>query len=82
MTKFEMIGIQAQQNAVTKEEARRAFKWSCNCCCNRGMRIERDRCQIAMVHEQTIACIDTMEQVDIEIAKKKVAASELATTTA
>lgn len=80
MTKFEMIGIQAQQEAVTKEEARRAFKWSCKCCCNRGMKIECDRCQISMVHDQTIACIDTMEQVEVEICEKKSAAEQTAVT--
>lgn len=76
MTKFEMFGINAQNEARTKAEAIKAFKWSCKCCCMRGMRLDCDRCQISYVHDQTIACIDAMEKIDAEINEKKAAASK------
>ena len=48
MTKFEQVGINYQHEATTKEDANRSFKYSCDCCCNRGMHIKCDRCAIAL----------------------------------
>lgn len=62
MTKFEQVGVNFQHEAETKEQARRSFRYSCNCCCNRGMRIECDRCAIAVAHEHVIAALDSKEQ--------------------
>ena len=62
MTKFEQVGVNFQYAAETKEQARRSFDYSCTCCCNRGMRIECDRCAIAVAHKNVIAAIDTIEQ--------------------
>ena len=61
MTKFETIGVQYQHEATTKEEANRSFQYSCNCCCHRGMRIECDRCAIAVVHNHVIASFEGKE---------------------
>lgn len=61
-TKFETIGVQYQQESLTKEEARKNFQWSCRCCCNRGMKIDCDRCAIAAVHHQTIALLDDLSR--------------------
>lgn len=58
MTKFEQIGINYQYNADTKEEANRKFKYSCECCCNRGMHIECDHCAIACVYNLVIASFE------------------------
>lgn len=58
MTKFETIGVQYQYEAASKEEANRSFKYSCNCCCHRGMRIECDRCAIAVAHNHVMASFD------------------------
>lgn len=62
MTKFEQIGINYQHDARTKEEANRAFNYSCTCCCNRGMHIECERCAIACAHDHVIAAFDSKEQ--------------------
>lgn len=62
MTKFEQVGINYQYAAETKEQARRSFDHSCNCCCNRGMRIDCDRCAIAVAHNHVIAALDSQEQ--------------------
>ena len=58
MTKFEQVGVNYQYDADTKEAARRAFRYSCNCCCNRGMKIDCEKCSIAFVHSLVIACFD------------------------
>lgn len=62
MTKFEQVGVNYQYDAETKKEARRAFRYSCNCCCNRGMHINCDNCAIAVAHEHVIAALDSQEQ--------------------
>ena len=62
MTKFEQIGINYQYAAETKEQARRSMDYSCNCCCNRGMHIDCDRCAIAVAHNLVIAAIDSKRQ--------------------
>ena len=59
MTKFEQVGVNYQYDADTKEAARRAFRYSCNCCCNRGMHLDCDHCAIAVVHEHVIAALDS-----------------------
>ena len=58
MTKFEQMGINYQYDARTKEEANRSFKYSCECCCNRGMHIECERCAIACVHNLVVASFE------------------------
>lgn len=61
MTKFEQIGINHQYAASTKEEAKRAFSHSCNCCCNKGIRLDCDRCAISHVHSLVVAYFDDKE---------------------
>ena len=58
MTKFEQTGINYQNSAETKEQANRSFRYSCECCCTRGLHIECDRCAIAVVHNHVIAALD------------------------
>ena len=55
MTKFEQIGINYQYDATNIYEAQRAFKHSCNCCCNKGIKLECDKCAIANVHNMVVA---------------------------
>ena len=62
MTKFEQIGINSQYDATTKEEANKAFKWSCDACCNKGMRLDCDKCAIAYTHKLVIAYFDDAER--------------------
>lgn len=58
MTKFEQIGVNRQYDSANKYEANKSFNHSCNCCCNKGMRIECDKCSIAYVHNLIIAYFD------------------------
>ena len=58
MTKFEQVGVNYQNDAESKEQANRSFRYSCECCCTRGMHIECDRCAIAMAHNLTIAAFE------------------------
>jgi hypothetical protein len=62
MTKFETIGVNYQYDATNKNEANKSFAHSCKCCCEKGMRIECDRCAIACVHALVIACFDDNER--------------------
>lgn len=58
MTKFEQVGVNYQNDAESKEQANRSFRYSCECCCNRGLHIECDRCAIAVAHNLTIAAFE------------------------
>lgn len=58
MTKFEQVGVNYQNDAETKQEALKAFKHSCYCCCVRGMHLDCGHCAIAMVHNMTISSFD------------------------
>ena len=60
MTKFETIGIARQHESDSKRDALKAFKHSCDVCCNRGMRIDCDRCAIAHVHREVVAFFDDL----------------------
>ena len=55
MTKFESVGINYQYDAGSIEQANKAFEYSCNCCCHKGMHIDCDRCAIAHVHNMVVA---------------------------
>lgn len=59
MTKFEQVGVSFQNEATNKLEARKSFSYSCRCCCERGMRIDCDRCAIATTYRMTIAAFDS-----------------------
>ena len=58
MPKFEQVGVNYQNDAESKEQANRSFRYSCECCCTRGMHIECDRCAIAVAHNLTIAAFE------------------------
>ena len=58
MTKFEQVGVNYQNDAESKEQANRSFRYSCECCCTRGMHIECDRCAISVAHNLTIAAFE------------------------
>ena len=62
MTKFEQVGINYQYNANNIHEANKSFNYSCQCCCNKGMRIDCDRCAIAHVHNMVVACFNDMNK--------------------
>lgn len=58
MTKFEQVGVNMQYNSATKEIAQRKFSRSCECCCNKGMHLNCDKCSIATVHQLVVATFD------------------------
>lgn len=58
VTKFEQIGINYQYDANNIYEANKAFKRSCDCCCNKGIKINCDKCNIAFVHSLVVAYFD------------------------
>lgn len=62
VTKFEQVGVELQYEASNRHEANRSFKYSCRVCCERGMRIECDRCAIAVTHAITVAAFDTVKE--------------------
>ena len=64
MTKFEQVGINLQYAASTIEQANKNFEYSCNCCCNKGMRIDCDRCAISSVHNLVVAYFSDKENKD------------------
>ena len=51
MTKFEQIGVNRQFDAVNTEDANKAFARSCEVCCNRGIKLDCDKCCIAYTHK-------------------------------
>ena len=55
MTKFEQVGINYQLASCDKADANRSFRYSCDCCCTRGMHIDCDHCAIAQMHSLVIA---------------------------
>ena len=64
MSKFEQIGVNIQHESISKEDSVRRFKISCDICCCRGMKIDCDRCSIAVAHRQIVAIFDEEGQKD------------------
>ena len=64
MTKFEQVGVNFQYDASTKEQAIKSFKYSCACCCNKGMRLDCDRCAISSTHAMIVAIFDSKNEED------------------
>lgn len=69
MTGFERRGCEIQMDSQTVPEATRNFEYSCRVCCNRGIRIDCDRCAIAITHENVVAAILDAEE---ELRRKEV----------
>lgn len=62
MTKFETVGVNYQYDANNIKEANKSFKYSCNCCCNKGIHLNCDRCAIANVHNLVVAYFNDKER--------------------
>ena len=67
MLKFEQVGVEYQLSSATKVLAIKRFETSCNICCCRGIHLDCERCGIAEVHKEVIACFE-----DFENLKRKV----------
>lgn len=61
MTKFEQVGVNYQYDANSIKEANKSFEYSCNCCCNKGIRLNCDKCAIAHTHALVVACFNDRE---------------------
>lgn len=61
MTKFEQIGVNMQYEAPDKQTALQKFSRSCECCCNKGLHIDCDRCVIETVHKLVVASFENGE---------------------
>lgn len=61
LTKFEQVGVNYQNDAASKREANRSFRHSCRVCCERGIRVECDRCAIAATHDAVVASFETVQ---------------------
>ena len=61
MTKFEQIGVNYQYDANSIKEANKSFEYSCNCCCNKGIRLNCDKCAIAQAHALVVAYFNDKE---------------------
>lgn len=73
MTKFEQIGIQLQNDSVSKFDAQKKFEYSCTTCCNRGIHLDCERCAIASTHAVTVAAFETIEaNMTTDLVKKMV----------
>lgn len=59
MNKFEQIGVNLQYDAMNKEQALRAFRYSCECCCTKGMWLNCEHCAIYCTHQLVMACFDS-----------------------
>lgn len=55
MIKFERVGVNFQYDATSIEQANKSFKYSCECCCHKGIRLDCDRCAIAHAHSLVVA---------------------------
>lgn len=62
MSKFEQIGIEHQLSSANKFSAMKRFKNSCMVCCYKGIHLECDKCGIASVHKEVIACFDDLKK--------------------
>ena len=60
MTKFESIGVSLQQDAPSPEAATRRFRYSCSCCCSRGLRIPCEQCAIKAAHALTLGAFEVL----------------------
>ena len=55
MSRFEEIGVGFQYMARTAREAKQSYEKSCKACCEKGLRIDCDRCGICFAHDTVMA---------------------------
>ena len=53
-------GVYRQQKSLTICEANRNYSYSCELCCNRGYRVDCDRCPIKFAHKQTVELLRSL----------------------
>lgn len=50
-----LFGVNYQFDANNTIEAHKAFEHNCKCCCNKGIRLDCDKCAIAYTHNLIVA---------------------------
>lgn len=58
MTGFEERGVSMQYDSASKQDAKSKFRFSCYCCCSKGIRLSCDQCAIAVAHKNAVAYFD------------------------
>lgn len=76
MTKFEQIGVNRQYESETVNQANRAFKHSCDVCCNKGIKIDCERCSIEFVHSLVVACFNDRKEIAKDERKTETSTTE------
>lgn len=66
MTKFEHVGVEQQNNAAGKSDAKRRFAISCQICCARNIRLDCDHCAIRESHLSLMAYYAEQERGDFQ----------------
>jgi len=67
MTKFEQRGVELQYESASIMHARKNFSYSCGVCCNRGLRLDCDRCAISTTHSLVVA---TFEEAFVSVPRR------------
>lgn len=62
MTRFEEIGVEHQEQSRNKTEADKKYQRSCELCCNRGLRIQCDRCAIDYAHTRMMEVFSILKK--------------------
>ena len=60
MTKFEAIGVSLQEESASPEDAVRRFRYSCSCCCARGLRIPCEQCAVKASYDLTLGAFEVL----------------------
>lgn len=60
MTKFEAVGVSLQEDAASPRDAVNRMRYSCSCCCARGLRVSCERCAVKAAHDLTIAAFEVL----------------------
>lgn len=60
MSRFEQRGVSRQEDSISRADSAKSFHRSCAICCERGLRIDCERCAIANAHSAVLAAFDAL----------------------
>lgn len=75
MMNFERVGVEWQESAMNQFQAIKSFRRSCQLCCERGYRIDCDRCEINAAHKAKLEVLRFLNEERIAKARAAKAAS-------
>lgn len=70
MLHFERIGAEWQDSALNTHQAIKSFNRSCEICCERGYRIDCDRCEIKAAHNRKMEVLRFLDEERIARAQE------------